>query len=110
MKKGSQLAPFALPLTAYFFVGWFKSESSREALKKATREERGLLLEGFFLLVRKGVGRAPLSMGCNSSLESQCAAAQDGALLSGLPSRPLRCFEWGARTRVSAALSECRPL
>jgi hypothetical protein len=42
MKKGSLLAPFALPLTAYFFVGCFKSDSSREALKKATREERGL--------------------------------------------------------------------
>ena len=42
MKKGSLLAPFALPFTAYFFVGWFKSYSSREALKKATREERGL--------------------------------------------------------------------
>ena len=42
MKKGSQLAPFALPFTAYFFVGWFKPYSSREALKKATREERGL--------------------------------------------------------------------
>ena len=48
MKKGSQLAPFALPLTAYFFVGWFKSDSSREALKKATREERGLLESSFF--------------------------------------------------------------
>ena len=42
MKKGSQLALFALPFTAYFFVGWFKPYSSREALKKATREERGL--------------------------------------------------------------------
>ena len=49
MKKGSLLAPFALPLTAYFFVGCFKSDSSREALKKATREERGLGLAAFFL-------------------------------------------------------------
>ena len=49
MKKGSQLAPFALPLTAYFFVGWFKSDSSREALKKATREERGLGIASFFV-------------------------------------------------------------
>ena len=48
MKKGSQLAPFALPLTAYFFVGWFKSDSSREALQKATREERGLGDASFF--------------------------------------------------------------
>ena len=53
MKKGSQLAPFALPLTAYFFVGWFKSESSREALKKATREERGLAEAGFFVALSK---------------------------------------------------------
>ena len=51
MKKGSQLAPFALPLTAYFFVGWFKSESSREALKKATREERDLGSGRLFLCV-----------------------------------------------------------
>ncbi|MGE4330349.1 hypothetical protein [Diaphorobacter sp.] len=49
MKKGSLLAPFALPFTAYFFVGWFKSYSSREALKKATREERGLTFVGFFV-------------------------------------------------------------
>ena len=48
MKKGSQLAPFALPLTAYLFVGWFKSYSSRDALKKATREERGLRMNGHF--------------------------------------------------------------
>ena len=53
MKKGSQLAPFALPLTAYFFVGWFKSDSSREALKKATREERGLAEAGFFVALSK---------------------------------------------------------
>ena len=49
MKKGSLLAPFALPLTAYFFVGCFKSDSSREALKKATREERGLAFVQAFL-------------------------------------------------------------
>lgn len=48
-------------------------------------------------------------MGCNSSLESQCAAAQARAAERS-PNRPLRGFEWGARTRVSAALSECRPL
>ena len=37
--KGSQLAPLFF---AHLFVGWFKSHSSSEASKKATREERGL--------------------------------------------------------------------
>ena len=66
-------------------------------------------LEGFFLPVCKGVGRGPLSMGCCRCTERPCAAAQNGLLLTSLPICLLQGFEWGARTRVSAALSECRP-
>ena len=79
MKKGSQLAPFALPLTAYLFVGWFKSDSSREALKRATREERGLPEGRVFLwwLTLAGIHHAARlrSIGARAYSRKVCSTA-----------------------------------